>query len=354
MIERQFNHDIRLETGDQEGAKARWPAIAHIVINQALIDRFTPHETAAKRFKLTVQWLGTAAVLMMLVALAGAAVELWVSAQSGLALPRSLETLIEVCGLLGVVLAFLVSRYGPFRRRWLKSRFLTECYRQWHFAQWLDGQTIDSSSDSEAAQIAYLQTRAQRFEGLVSDLRGSVGQKMDRLRECAEPLVDDIPPSSLPKVGPVRQQLLDAYRALRLDHQLEYAIYKLSPDDKTLARLSLRLLVGATDLLAGTTLVCALGCSILQLTTPQTWMPLAGVLLAIGGVAVRAWRDGLALGEEQEHYQEMRQRLEVLRERWRKAAADEERLKIAMEVEQFALEELRSFIRTHETAQFLF
>jgi hypothetical protein len=79
----------------------------------------------------------------------------------------------------------------------------------------------------------------------------------------------------------------------------------------------------------------------------------AAVVLAIVGVAVRAWRDGLALGEDRERYQDMRHRLELAVERW-DTSKDEEQFQTAEEVEQVTLEELRGFLRSHARAQFLF
>jgi hypothetical protein len=109
-----------------------------------------------------------------------------------------------------------------------------------------------------------------------------------------------------------------------------------------------------TDQLAGLTLLLALALTVIRFVIPIPWLPFAAVSLAIAGVAARAWRDGLGLGDEFERYQEMRHHLELLRARWESALTDDSRFKISKEVEQAALEELRSFIRSHGKAQFLF
>jgi hypothetical protein len=159
----------------------------------------------------------------------------------------------------------------------------------------------------------------------------------------------------------VRAQLLEAYRVLRLDHQLEFAMYKLSVDDKTFAGLSLLALSNVAEQLAGATLalaklklVLALGCAIVRLFVPFEWAPIAGVSLAMTGVAVRVWRDGFAVEAERERYQELSHQLASLTARWESADDDEQRFRVAEEVERAALEELRTFIRSHEQAQFLF
>ena len=138
---------------------------------------------------------------------------------------------------------------------------------------------------------------------------------------------------TLPQDAELRRECLDAYRALRVNHQFNYATYKLSVDDKTFAGLSGQLLVKACDLLAGLTLLCAMICAAVRLFIPLEWAPYAGVSLAIAGVAVRAWRDGLAISEDRDNYQEMQHSFEMLLSRWdasanrRRAAIDRGRMR---------------------------
>src|SRR5437763_5885266 len=73
MIERRFNHDLLISPEDQTWARDRWPAIAGLLIDAELLEQFKPHEEAARKYKKTVQWLGTTSVLLMLGALVGAA-----------------------------------------------------------------------------------------------------------------------------------------------------------------------------------------------------------------------------------------------------------------------------------------
>ena len=350
-LKRRFNHDILVEQEDQDEAVRRWPAIGHLLINAELIRRFKPHEELARTQKRIVQTLGSAAVLLMLAALLGYVAELWVVAPGrGRDIPY-LGVLSELSALAALLLALLASRYGPVRRRWLKNRFITEVLRQWHFRRLLDGVTIDQSVDK---LDPFLKGRFGDLSTLIQSLAGTVGQKMDELSELRRDPLGRIPRARLPQTGEMRAQLLDAYRALRLDHQRDFAVYKLSAEDKTFGGISLRLLSSVTEHLAGTTLVLALACSVARLFVPFAWSPMAAVSLAITGVAVRAWRDGFALGPEHERYQEMLHVLELLAARWENAESEEQRFRIAEELEAAALEELRSFIRSHEQAQFLF
>jgi hypothetical protein len=339
QIARTFNHDLLLTARDQEAASQRWPALAPRLIDAALIQSFSQHAQRANALKRAVQMLGSAAVLTMVVALLGYGAELWSTATHSYDI-ADLPIVAEFSAVVSLMVALLASRYGPLRRRWLKHRFITEVLRQWHFRGLLEaGSTGQTNRDLSI---------------LVTNLAGSVGAKMDELAGLRRDPLGRIPHASLPADPNLRAQLLDAYRVLRLDHQRGFAMHKLSADDKTFAGLSLLALSNITSLLAGTTLVLALACALARLFVPFAWAPIAGISLAVTGVAVRAWRDGFSLEQEEERYQEMVHELELLTARWEEAGTEELRFRVAEEVEQAALEELRAFIRSHERAQFLF
>lgn len=350
-VVRKFNHDLLVDTVDQGDATRRWPALAHLLINPELIQAFTPHEKRAKTLKRAVQILGSAAVALMLAALLGYAAELWVARPTSAYHIPYLGVLSEISAISALLLALLASRYGPLRRRWLKHRFVTEVLRQWHFRRLLEAKSIGQSNAPGDHPVP---SQAGGLSTLMASLAGAVGAKMDELAELRRDPLVRIPRPTLPDDAGARAQLLDAYRVLRLDHQRDFAMYKISADDKTFAGLSLVALSSLTELLAGTTLVLALGCSIARLFIPFDWAPIAAVSLAMTGVAVRVWRDGFSLESERERYQETRHELELLTARWENAESDERRFQIAEELERAALEELRSFIRSHEQAQYLF
>jgi hypothetical protein len=303
---------------------------------------------APMRQPQTSSRVGFAAVLMMIASLVGSAALLSVASRgSDLA---GLRVAIEIFAILGLVCAVLASRYGPWRRPWLRNRFMTEVLRQWHFRGLLEGQVIDLAYQQSDQ---YLKDRQATLASKLNDLTNEVGQRMDHLAESGFDVLGRVPSPHLPHDSDARKQLLEAYRVLRLEHQLYFAHWKLSPADTTFLGLSSLALVGLSDLLAGATLLVALGISATRLLLPFEWASVAAVSLAIFGVGVRTWRDGLALGDERERYQEMRHRLQLVIDRWNTASTDERRFLAAEEVEQAALEELRGFIRSHERAQFL-
>ena len=352
-MNRPFNHDILISADENLRLQKQWPEVAHAFYNAKVGDAFGPDEARSKSLKRTVQRLGTAAIAFALVALLGSALDLHLAARYGRELPTVVAKAIEACGLMGLIVAFLASRYGRSRREWIKSRFFCECLRQWHFRRTLDGAAIELAGKSPAARADYERVRDNAFDGFVKDLTREAGQRLGELSDnAADPVALPFEPH-VPADPAVAAQLASAYYHFRLDHQINYAVYKLSVDDRTFAGVSGELLVKGTDMLAASSLVVALVVSVVQLFHALPYGGFASVGLAIFGVAVRAWRDGMALDEERERYQDMRQRLQSLAARWADAPNDPTRLRLAEEVERAGLEELRSFVRQHGKAQFL-
>jgi len=356
-IKRTFNHDLNIDKDGQAYVRQRWPMLAEILIDVELIKAFQPHELTAKTLKRRVLYVGSVAVVLMTASLLGLAVQLWL----GNSRPEAevLRRCTEFSAIAGLLCAILVSRYGPWRRDWLKHRFITEVLRQWHFRRLLVGNLVDKACASDEEKLRFLLERKTALATCLHNLRGSVGQKMDRLAVSGVDELGPVPIPNLPTSQVVRAQLLEAYRVLRLEHQLEFAEWKLSIDDDTFLGISGAALVRTTDQLAGATLLIALALSIVRLFSPIRWMPFlewapfAAVALGIMGVGVRAWRDGMSLGEERETYQEMQHRLGLINFRWKIAETDEKRFQLSEEIENFEVAELRAFIRAHEKAQFL-
>jgi hypothetical protein len=348
---RRFNHDLLLDDEDGKAAVMRWPKVGPLIVDGELAKEFLPHELIAKALKKRVQTVGSFAVVLMVAAILGEATHLWVGEHTPY--QDALRFGAEISALLGIVCAVLASRFGPWRRVWLRNRYYTEVLRQWHFRRLLEGQAIDAACASQAAADQYKQARNASLGALVQQLRGSAGQKMDRLVDSGFDILGRIPAPHLPKDLDTRAQVLDAYRVLRLEHQVDFARYKLSVEDRSWVGVSSLALVELTQQLASATLVLALCISFARLFVEMEWAPLAAIALVILGVGVRAWRDGLALRQEQERYQEVLYRLELAISRWDAAKSDEGGFLIAEEVEELASEELRAFLRSHDRAQFL-
>src|SRR6266404_6260553 len=174
---RRFNHDLNIDKDGHDFVRQRWPKLADVLIDPDLIKAFHPYEAEAKLLKLRVQRTGSAAVILMVGSLLGSAAHLWIGEPQGDALRLAIET----SAILGLLCAVLASRYGPWRRRWLRNRFMTETLRQWHFRRLLVGPTIDCGCGSPDETAQFSNERKASLVALLHTLDGSVGQKMDHL-----------------------------------------------------------------------------------------------------------------------------------------------------------------------------
>lgn len=350
IVPRRFNHDLLVADVDRAEAQRRWPNLAAVLIHEELVSAFSDADKCAGRYRNWVRAVGTGSVIVVMIALFGALAE---SVSVGV-WTRWPATVIELSSVAGIVGALAASRYGPWRRRWLMHRFVAESIRQWHFLQLLDSRVLDMLGGDDNESSRYTRRRQKDFQSYLYELRASAGQQMDRLREPSDASYDPTSGLTRPANSAVLTEALDAYGVLRLNHQFDFALYKVSPDDRTMCYMPTRQARAVSDFLAWMTLVLATVGSMITLFYPMPFLPPAIIGCLIAGVGVRAWRDGLAVADDDERYQEMRNKLGGLRARWSHARSDGARWEIAVAVEEVVLDELRAFLRAHERAQFIF
>ncbi len=250
----RFNHDILISR--QADVEALWPRILPVIIDPDLQKLFTPHESNAKLYKRVLQWGGTIVIVLMVIGILGLVCKL---AQ----FPISISIgVFEFCGLIGALSAYPVSQFSRIRRWWLTDRFVAENFRRWHFAQFLKIDDIVKSTESTAEKDRYNANRKKGLNLLRIALDGSTDQKMVRFAMDGDEVALTAK-SEPPHVEPTEavQQLLDAYLHLRIVHQLDFAVYKLSPADQTFCLLSLSLLCLVAQALAALFLGLATACS---------------------------------------------------------------------------------------------
>lgn len=350
-VAHRFNNDIRFDDADLAELKARWPKIASLLVHPSLVEHFDEHERRAIQLKKRVHACGSCAVLLMVPALLYSILTTPVPGEWTLWTPA-----VEVLSVVGIILAFLASSFSRWRRDWLKHRYMTEVLRQWHFANLLDGASVaDAMLDSGLE--AYSARREATLEAFLTKHRGAVGEWVNRLRVSGDHILHTGTTAdrvSLPEDPEVRRELLEAYRELRLDHQLNYAVYKVSDEDRTILGRSGRSLQKMGQVIAGASLGGALLLSCGAIVQAKVELGAWALLLTVVGIAVRAWRDGLALDEEQERYEDTAQQLMTIKARWEESAEDSAKLRLAEQIEELMRLELRSFLRAHYRAQFLF
>ena len=358
MHHRVFNHDLLVneDDADRDLAARTWPTVAHLLVNSALVIPFRRHEAAAIRYKRLVHNVGLLAVVLLLVSLVGSIYELLYTGYHAEDLSPEIDSFRQwlpwascITSLSSIITALLASRHGPFRRSWLRHRFATECIRRWHFRALLNATATDHATDSKANSVL-LQSRARSFSQFINALEKSLDSKMSDFRESGNDPVDLLPLSAGICFS---SEIADAYRSLRLDHQLDYFVYKLSEDDRSLWRFSGKSTLATLNLLASMTLFGALGLSVLSVTSQSPGYVIATAVMGALGVAVRTVRDGLAIDKDVARYQEARYRLQIMRARWQANPSMEEQTRIAFDLEQWSAEELRGLLLAHHDAQFL-
>lgn len=351
VLEHRFNHDLLIDHEDREVAKARWPALAGVLVNKELVDAFRIPERAAAAYKRRIQWAGTVSVLLALFCFVAGVCEL-----SGAHWPERYAVWLGFLALASLAAAYLASRFCSWRRRWLVNRFIAERLRQWHFMRLLKGRNVACALGHGEERSNHGDDRHGELSVFMADLRNSAAARMAAFRDGTQE-VEPLAARAEWPAGEQRAQVVDAYYTLRLRHQLDFATHKLSLDDRTFVGLSGQHLRSLTDGLAAFTLFASVVLVVASSfsTVGATWRIAAAILiLALSGVAVRAWRDGLAVGEDIERYQDYRRRLELLLARWKAAANDDDRLETALNVEETVADELRRFLQAHQAAQFLF
>lgn len=352
MTEHRFNTDIGIRKEDRQLAETRWPSLATVLFDDDLLRAVTQFEGVASTSKKRVHTAGTIAIAFAVLALSGAACDLY-----GIRWLSITSMAFSAMAVLSFVLAWFASRFSPWRQQWVVSRFAVESLRAWYFRQLLSSRLEHACAGSDEQKLAYLDQRRRDLSNLLTELHNAGAARMTSF--IHDSLGTDAAPEQarLPRHADLRRSVLDAFLTLRLRHQLDYAAHKVSVGDKTFLGLSGALLSRASDMIAVTSLCTSIVLAILS-TIPSVGhareLGVLTLLLAITAVGIRAWRDGMALEADLETYHEYRRRLVILHAKWVSSTDAEACWAIAQDVEAAAQVELRAFLKAHQGAQFLF
>ena len=150
--DRVFNDDLLTNAGDLKYAADQFPRVFPILDHPELRIAFVRYEQIANKAHLWVHWLGLLAVIFATIALLSAATEpLWAHTRW-----HDIITIaFEFCGLFAAIVAGGSLWLGPWRKRWLESRFMAERLRQWHFQLMLrKGAEIEALLTQSSPQAA--------------------------------------------------------------------------------------------------------------------------------------------------------------------------------------------------------
>lgn len=351
QVGRTYNHDLLRQTSAQSLCREEYPRVAAVLVDPALIDAFGRFEDAARRYKRLVKRTGTAAITLMVLAFTSAIAGVY-SLHRAPAVPPELTRTVEAASLLGLALAFFVSRWGPFRRRWMDNRFGAEVLRLWHFRRVLNAAHVAGSVAKGAPEPGFRPTLTAVLQGFAQS--GHV-RRAQLSRLGIDPLGEPFAPS-LPEDEQLRDEILRAYEKLRVVHQDEFFSERANRQFNDFAGGSNTFWNTAVAGTTGFALAAGLIASSVTILSHSTesLAPLVVMASSVLGIGLRSWSEGMKFEEEEDHYLRMHSQYRALRERWTHSATPEDKLAVAQDLERAALMELRSFLRIHEHAQFIF
>ena len=174
-----FNDDLLMSQADLAYAKSQFPEIIHVLDYPRLREKFAAYEKEANRAGDRVRCLGfTAVVSAMLALIAIATKPVW----PGASWTRWVALVIELVGMCAALIAAGGLWLGPWKRRWLESRLMTERLRQWHFQLMLRrGREVDSSGEGQNAISAFKQERDRWFEDFLTTCEGKLDTQLELL-----------------------------------------------------------------------------------------------------------------------------------------------------------------------------
>jgi len=361
-----FNNDLLAGEADQARARTMFPALAPILHYPALLAAFGPYDKAANRAKRNGhRWGQVAIALAVLALIAAAAHESY--ADWTFPPPKLIAGLAAAAGIAGVVIALFGGLHTRAKHHWLLSRLMTERLRQFHF-QFIvaHARAIANAAANPDAMPAVLAAREAAFaefqhrhEGqLPSEFSAVVADEADE-RAWISTAAGAAPAARVRQAD--FRPLWEAYRLLRIDHQLGYAEYQLrrgsllgfkAPEQK--ARVLTFATFGAILLVFALHLLEAFGILFGNKALSGSTVTLLATWFALLTLGVRALEEGLKPKREIERYRRYRAKLANLRARFDAAGDDAEARIAAMRaVEVVSYAEMREFLFVHEEALFV-
>jgi len=316
---RVFNDDLLLNAGDVRYADDQFGKIFPLLDHPELRSVFLNYEQRANKARVWVRWLGLLAVSFAAVALLSAATESLRSNPS-----KVFAIIFEVGSVIAALIAGGSLWLGPWRKRWLESRFMTERLRQWHFQLLIRrAHEIESYFEGNVTPESIQAFQAQRqnwLDEFLHDHEGKLDSRMDSLAHDLDFSSDWLHDSStaFKADSSILPRLFDAYRRLRLRHQCDYVTFKLSraqdhPFWQFLKWPLVRqesFIEGAGSFCFGAALICAVFVIASQFAeTKSTLHSVLGPLtlaIAIIGIALRTIQDGLGVTRDIERYRDYR------------------------------------------------
>jgi hypothetical protein len=360
----KYNDDLLLAREDRELAARKYPAIWHVLDHPELRQLFVTYDGPANRAKRRARKAGLWAIGLVWIALVIASSEHWL-AHTGWA--RTFAVISAACGLVGVIIGGTGILFASKKQEWLYGRLMTERIRQFHFQTLVFRvPEILRSLGGDEARAAFLSQRKLWFDEFHAHFHGKLDEQFTSTLEDETQkgawLHERGRGGSETSEQPGLDSLFQAYRELRIMHQIGYANNQLKDDRRIFSaapRRQVAVFSGVSFVCV--ILVCAIHVAVLAgvLSRSSMWeahAELASLIIiwiAIAALAVRAIEDGLQPEREVERYQQYRSSVSFVLERFDAAASQTEKLQIMEEMERLVFDEMRNFLISGNRSRFV-
>jgi hypothetical protein len=377
----KFNDDLLVTPRDRGLAAATFRNILHVLDFPELRELFSTYDIPAKSAKRHRRIFGFVAIVLGVGALLGASVALfydkeqawWAGVVAGVS---------AIMGVLSLLVGSVGALAGPSKRRWLCSRLMTERLRQFHFQTMVCRlpEILSSMTDSVSRDKFIAERRAWfaeyrlAYEGHLPAWLGTV------LDDDADEDLWLHPNRNrdwrFDPAHAVLATVFSAYRLLRFEHQIQYADYRLRPDEHILSTSATRqlevlrnvaLLFILVIFVSNLVLAALVGYAALTAhgftTSPGDahsggltiahCLHIAIIWLFIFVLATRTLEEGLQPAREVERYARYRSSMVSLLRRFDAAIDPREKIEIMRDAERASYQEMRSFLRTHNDARYV-
>jgi hypothetical protein len=377
-----FNSDLLLNPGDPEKEKPsdlelaarKYGTIFHVLDHDELRDLFLEYEGPANEAKSRARKSGTWGIILIACSLVLAAIE---PVGDKLLNENGRRILIGISVLLGIGGCFKLGMGALFAGRkceWLYQRLMTERIREFYFQTfvfrlpeilWSLKKQGDFKKDH---RDAWFEKFKLRFAGpLKFEFEKTLHNDTDAFIWLHETETERIKIPESNELGSLRP-LFDAYRELRIRHQISYANYKLKEDGFSKPGRQAEFFWRASVICMALLLLIHVGVLFgIGLPGVESWpvikirnvtvpfieiMTMATFLIAIVSLAMRAIEQGLQPEREVERYRRYLSDVQTILTRF-DAASPIEKPQVMKDMERLSFKEMQDFLICGEKAQFI-
>ena len=382
----RYNDDLLLDRATRERAKREHPTVAHIIDWEELRTAFRPLNDTANSAKRRSHVAGFWSVTVAFLALVGASSEP-LMAHLAEPWPKVIAITSGALGLLAFAIAGMGLMYAKQKKSWLWHRLHTEQLRLMHFQAFVwQLPAIAASLRSVEGRREYEATRGAWLKTLEDDFANKdTGRLRTLLNHKEEPPIWQVPGAAnhtdpaIPE-GVDLAPVFNAYAALRFNEQVGYAEHMLREENRPPSAgevhrprtRSLWLWYPGIDLpllakrkvlnvawTTGVAVLVVLHAAILMYgvagwhSIDAPWPHVVVVVAALLAIATRTLAEGFALTREIERYEEYRAAVSGLERAFHHVQTDVERVRVMLDMEKTAFEEMRAFLRSNAEATFV-